>query len=97
MPSEDRPILDTMDSMTGTVAINAEERADIRLRFFREHRSLSGLSSVAVRRDRDAGQWFLDVAASGPLAVDASYMGLEVRVRTAPGAVNAVGPIDQVS
>lgn len=86
----------TMDKMTGAVATTSSEREEIRLRFFREHRSVSVFSSVAVRRDRETREWFLDVSATGPLAVDSSYMGLEVRVKTAAVAVNAVAPIDQV-
>jgi hypothetical protein len=85
-----------MTSMANTVDITSEEREEIRLRFFREHRSQTGFSSVAVRRDRESGDWFLDVAATGALDVEPTYMGLEVRVKQTAGAVNAVGPIDQV-
>jgi len=85
-----------MDSMANTVDITSKEREEIRLRFFREHRSQAGFSSVAVRRDRESRDWFLDVAATGTVDVEPTYRGLEVRVRQTARAVNAVGPIDQV-
>ncbi len=85
-----------MDSMANTVDITSKEREEIRLRFFREHRSQAGFSSVAVRRDKETGDWFLDVAATSAIDFDPSFMGLEVRVKQTAGAVNAVGPIEHV-
>lgn len=86
----------TMGSMVNAVDITSKEREEIRLRFFREHRSLAGFSSVAVRRDKETGDWFLDVAATDTIDLEPTYMGLDVRIKHAAGAVSAVGPIDRV-
>lgn len=86
----------TMDSMANGVDITSKDREEIRLRFFRDHRSQAGFSSVAVRRDRETGDWFLDVGATGTLDVTPTYLGLEVRVKQTARAVNAVAPIDLV-
>jgi len=77
--------------------IDFEKRESIRLGFFREHRPQPSLSSVAVRRDRDLGVWFVDVGATGPVDLPASYGGLPVRVMQVPGTINAVARLDQVS
>lgn len=82
--------------MTMAVDISPQEREQIRLRFFREHRAMGGFASVAVRRDRRTGGWFLDVAVDGELMLDETFMGFAVRVKRAPMAVNAVGPVDHI-
>ncbi|HTW43778.1 MAG TPA: hypothetical protein VMD79_15840 [Solirubrobacteraceae bacterium] len=83
--------------MDGTTDIDFEMRESIRLGFFHEHRPQPSLSSVAVRRDRDLGVWFLDVGATGPVDLPASYHGLSVRVMQVPGTINAVAHANQVS
>ena len=83
--------------MDGATDIDFERRESIRLGFFHEHRPQSSLSSVAVRRDRDLGVWFVDVGATGPVDLPASYGGLSVRVMQVPGTINAVARADQVS
>jgi hypothetical protein len=76
--------------------IDFQRRESIRLGFFHEHRPEPSLSSVAVRRDH-AGSWFVDVGATGPIDLPASYGGLSVRVAQVPGTINAVARADQVS
>lgn len=76
--------------MRSVTDIGLGEREQIRLGFYRAHRAQSGFSSVAVRRDPEREAWFLDVGATGPVDVPSSYQGLEVRVRTTHGAINAV-------
>jgi hypothetical protein len=85
-----------MKRVTGAIDIGSGEREQVRLDFYREHRAQAGLSSVAVRRDRERGVWFLDVGATGPVDVPPSYRRLAVRVKQAVGAVNAVARLDQV-
>jgi hypothetical protein len=85
-----------MGYVDGAMNIDFERRESIRLGFFHEHRPEANLSSVAVRRDRD-GIWFVDVGATGPVDLPASYSGLSVRVMQVPGTVNAVARADQVS
>jgi hypothetical protein len=72
--------------------IETHERDDLRLGFYRAHKRQSGFSSVALRRDKDRGTWYLDVGANGKVDVPSSYRGLEVRVQQASRAVNAVAP-----
>jgi hypothetical protein len=60
----------------------------------RAHRDEVGLSSVAVRRDRERDLWFLDVGTTAPVDLPSSYRGLEVRVKHVAGGVNAVARLD---
>jgi hypothetical protein len=76
--------------MGSVVEISSAEREQIRLAFYRAYRAQSAFSSVAVRRDEARGMWFLDVGATGPVDVPSTYRALEVRVKSALGAVNAV-------
>lgn len=82
--------------MSNVTDISPSERERVRLGFYRAHRDQSGFSSVAVRRDPERSVWFLDVGAMAPVDVPSSYRGLEVRVRSARGAINAVAHLDQV-
>ncbi|HEY7952194.1 MAG TPA: hypothetical protein VID70_04350 [Solirubrobacteraceae bacterium] len=70
-------------------------RERTRLDFYREFRAQEGLSSVAVRRDREQGLWFLDVGVTTPVNVPSQYHGLEVRSKQTFGAINAVALPDQ--
>lgn len=72
--------------------LEAHERDEVRLGFYRAHSKQSGFSSVALRRDEGRGVWFLDVGASGKVDLPSSYRGLEVRVQQTSRAVNAVAP-----
>lgn len=85
-----------MQCMSPATEIGAAEREQIRLEFYRAQRTQPGLSSVAVRRDRQRGVWFLDVGATEPIDVPSSYRGLAVRVKQALGAFNAVARLDQI-
>ena len=85
-----------MARMGNVVDISPAEREDIRLKFYRAHRAQSAFSSVAVRRDPAQGVWFLDVGATGPVKVPPTYRGLQVRVKSALAAVNAVARREQV-
>lgn len=82
--------------MSNVTDISPGEREQVRLGFYRAHRDQSGFSSVAVRRDPERNLWFLDVGATARVDVPSSYRGLEVRVRSARGAINAVARLDQV-
>jgi hypothetical protein len=85
-----------MVHMGSAVDISLAEREGIRLEFYRAHRAQSAFSSVAVRRDPVQGVWFLDVGATGPVNVATTYRGLQVRVKPALAAVNAVARREQV-
>jgi hypothetical protein len=86
-----------MDDVNGMIDMAFERRESIRLGFFHEYRPQPSLSSVAVRRDRSLGIWFVDVGATGPIDLPTSYNGLDVRVSQVPRAINAVAPLAQVS
>jgi hypothetical protein len=83
--------------MDHSTDIDFERRESIRLGFFAEFEPQAGLSSVAVRRDRDQGVWFVDVGATDQVNLPASYSGLDVRVQRVPGMTNAVARLDRVS
>ncbi len=72
--------------------LQARERDEVRLGFYRAHKGQSGFSSVALRRDEDDGIWYLDVGATGEVDMPSSYRGLQVRVKQTSRAVNAVAP-----
>lgn len=80
--------------MSSVTDISSSEREQIRLAFYRAHRRQSGFSSVAVRRDAERDAWYLDVGATAAVDMPSSYRGLEVRVRTTRGAINAVTHLD---
>ncbi len=82
--------------MSSVTDISPEERERIRLGFYRAHRAQASFSSVAVRRDRDKGVWFVDVGATAPVDLPNSYGGLEVRIKHVVGGVNAVARLDQL-
>jgi hypothetical protein len=84
-----------MGPVSRVVDISPHEREQIRLDFYRAHRAQPGFSSVAVRRDPERDAWYLDVGATAPVDVQPSYRGLEVRVRQALGAINAVASPDR--
>ncbi len=85
-----------MDSMSSVTDISSGEREQIRLSFYRAYRAQAGLSSVAVRHDAEQDAWYLDVGATAPVDVPSSYRGLQVRVRTTPGAINAVTHLNHI-
>jgi hypothetical protein len=80
--------------MNSAIDIAPAEREDIRLRFFREHASTPALASVAVRRDKESGAWYLDVCTTDSLHVPSTFAGLDVHVRQTARAVNAVAPFE---
>lgn len=83
--------------MNSVTDISSGEREQIRLDFYRAHRAQSGFSSVAVRRDPERDVWYLDVGATAAVDTPSSYHGLEVRVRTTRGAINAVTHLDHAT
>jgi hypothetical protein len=85
-----------MEHMNSITDISPREREEIRVDFYRAHRAQPGFSSVAVRRDPERDVWFLDVGATAPIDAPSSYRGLVVQVKSAVGAINAVGRLDQV-
>ncbi|MGH2904492.1 MAG: hypothetical protein ACRDK7_13050 [Solirubrobacteraceae bacterium] len=85
-----------MRPVSSAVDITPDEREAIRVGFYRAHRAQGGLSSVAVRRDRERDLWFLDVGTTGPVDVPSVYRGLEVRIKHVAGGVNAVARLDQL-
>jgi hypothetical protein len=66
------------------------QREALRLAFFREHRTLHGFASVAVRRDKVTNRHYLDVGITSDVALPAQYEGLEVRTVRTASAVHAV-------
>jgi hypothetical protein len=82
--------------MTNAVEMSSEEREAIRVDFYRAHRAQDGLSSVAIRRDRERDLWFLDAGTTAPVDLPSTYRGLEVRVKHVTGGVNAVARLDQL-
>jgi hypothetical protein len=80
--------------MSSVTYISSGEREQIRLGFYRAHRAQAGFSSVAVRRDAQRDVWYLDVGVTAAVDLPSSYRGLEVRVRTTRGAINAVTHLD---
>jgi hypothetical protein len=76
--------MSTLDQLT------KQQREAIRLAFFREHRAMHGFSSVAVRRDRDTGRFYLDVGVTRAIALPERFDGVEVRMTRTASAVHAV-------
>jgi hypothetical protein len=85
-----------MDHVSDPLKISPDEREDLRVTFFRTYRKQPGFSSVAVRRG-DQGAWYLDVGATGDVALPSDYYGLAVHVKSTLPAVNAVARLEQVA
>jgi hypothetical protein len=86
-----------MRNVVSVVDISRSERERIRVDFYRAQRAQPGFSSVAVRRGKSTGAWYVDVSVTGPVELPEAFRGLAVRVKAADGAVNAIGRLTQAS
>lgn len=71
--------------------LDRQQRADIRIAFFRAFK----VASVSVRRDEQAGEWYLDVGVTEPVALVAEglpavFESVPVRLRQVEALGHAV-------
>jgi hypothetical protein len=72
-----------------------QREEELRIGFFRKHRSNPGFSSVCVQEEPD-GAAYLDVeVTSDVIEIDQHFEGVPVRVAVTPPFVNAVLPVSE--